>query len=92
MAKHTTIRVLLAIATELNLAVHQMDIKTAFLKGFLDEEIFMKQPEGFEDSGKPGHVCRLNRSIYGLKQAARCWNSTLDAFLKKGDYQQLTAG
>ena len=91
VAKQTTIRVLLAIATELNLAVHQMDIKTAFLNGFLDEEIFMKQPEGFEDSKKPEHVCRLNRSLYGLKQAARCWNSRLDAFLKKGDYQQLTA-
>lgn len=61
---------------------------TAFLNGELDEEIFMKQPEGFAVKGQEHLVCRLNRSIYGLKQSPRCWNSVLDSHLNKMGFTQ----
>ena len=63
-----------------------MDVKTAFLNGSLDCDIYMSQPEGFIDASKPNHVCKLKKSIYGLKQSARCWNSTLDEYLKSVGY------
>ena len=62
-----------------------MDVKTAFLNGSLHCDIYMSQPEGFIDASKPNHVCKL-KSIYGLKQSARCWKSTLDEYLKSVGY------
>ena len=59
-----------------------MDVTTAFLNGNLQEEIFMKQPEGFAVKGKEDHVCRLNKSLYGLKQASREWNKLFDSYIK----------
>ena len=85
VAKYSSIRTVLAISNELNLEVHQMDVKTAFLNGDIDTDIYMKQPEGFvRDSTK---VCKLRKGIYGLKQAARLWNSKFDAYLKERDYR-----
>jgi hypothetical protein len=77
----TSIRTLLALAAQYDLEVHQMDVKTAFLNGFLDEEIYMEQPEGFVVAGREHLVCRLLRSLYGLKQAPRAWYQRLDDFL-----------
>ena len=82
VAKHTSLRTFLALANEHDLEVHQMDVKTAFLNGELDYDIYMSQPEGFVDEDKPNYVCKLRRSLYGLKQSARCWNITLDEYLK----------
>ena len=65
-----------------------MDVKTAFLNGELSEEIFLKQPEGFVEKGYEDHVCKLKRSIYGLKQSARCWNEELDKKLKDMGFTQ----
>ena len=65
-----SIRILLSIAATLDYEIWQMDVKTAFLNGKLDEVIYMDQPEGFKVSGQEGKVCKLNRSIYGLKQAS----------------------
>lgn len=59
----------------------QFDVKTAFLYGELQEEVFMKQPEGFNDGS--GKVCKLNKSLYGLKQAPRCWNKRFVSFIEK---------
>ena len=71
VAKYDSIRSVLVIANQLDLKVHQMDIKIAFLQGDLDNEIYMKQPEGYIDKTQPNKVCKLRRSIYGLKQSAR---------------------
>ncbi|CAI7823367.1 unnamed protein product [Closterium sp. NIES-53] len=75
VAKAPTLRLLLAAAAICGWKVEQMDVKTAFLYGVVDEEIYMKQPEGY-DYGS-GRVCRLNKAIYGLKQAPRCWYARL---------------
>ena len=64
-----------------------MDVKTAFLQGDLEEEIYMRQPEGYIDKDRPNHVCKLKKSIYGLKQAARCWNFAIDSHLKSNGYK-----
>ena len=69
--RFTSIRLLLAIVTSLNLELHQMDVKTTFLNGELDEEIYMKQPVGFIVKGQERKVCKLQRSIYDLKQSLR---------------------
>ena len=91
VARYTSVRSLLALANEHDLEIHQMDVKTAFLNGSLDCEIFMSQPEGFVDPDKPSHVCKLKKSIYGLKQSARCWNTTLDEYLKSVGYRKSDA-
>ena len=83
VAKFTSIRIILSLAAHYQLLLHQMDVKTAFLNGILDEEIYMKQPEGFVDSNYPDHVCKLKRALYGLKQSPRMWNQTIDDFMLK---------
>jgi hypothetical protein len=67
VARHTSLRSLLALANAHDLEVHQMDVKTAFLNSPLDCDIYMSQLEGFVDPDKPEHVCKLKKSIYGLK-------------------------
>ena len=62
-----SIRLLIAIAAIFYLKIHQMDVKTAFLNGDLKEEIYMDQPEGFVESGQENKVCKLTKSLYGLK-------------------------
>ena len=88
VARYTSIRSILAIANQLDLEVHQMDVKSAFLNGKLNEEIYMHQSEGFVNAEKPRKVCRLKKSLYGLKQSARCWNIVLDKHLKNSGYSQ----
>ncbi|TQE12682.1 hypothetical protein C1H46_001702 [Malus baccata] len=68
-----SIQLIMALTAYFDLELHQMDVKTAFLNGELDEEIFMSQPPGFVERGKEDMVCKLNKSIYGLKQASRQW-------------------
>lgn len=77
VARHTTFRTLLSIAASHNMAIYHFDAKTAFLNGELQEEIYMRQPPGFTNEGSEEKVCRLSKSIYGLKQSARIWNETL---------------
>ena len=81
----TSIRMLIAIAAINNLEIHQMDVKTAFLNGDLEEEIYMEQPEGFVAPGKEKKVCKLVKSLYGLKQAPKQWHEKFDnAMLSNG--------
>ena len=71
VARTTSIRILFALASIHNLFVHQMDVKTAFLNGDLNEEVYMEQPEGFVLLGNENKVCKLVKSLYGLKQAPK---------------------
>ncbi|GKD67015.1 retrovirus-related pol polyprotein from transposon TNT 1-94 [Tanacetum coccineum] len=75
------IRIFIANAASKNMVIYQMDVKTAFLNGDLQEEVFVSQPEGFEDPEHPTHVYRLKKALYGLKQAPRAWYDTLSKFL-----------
>ena len=78
MVRITSIRVLLALASIYKLFVHQMDVKTAFLNGDLDEEVYIEQPEGFVLSRNKKKVCKLVKSLYGLKQTLKQWHEKFD--------------
>ncbi|GJS32525.1 retrotransposon protein, putative, ty1-copia subclass [Tanacetum coccineum] len=82
------IRILISIAAYYDYEIWQMDVKTAFLNGYLDEDIYMVQPEGFVDPNHPRKVCKLQRSIYGLKQASRSWNKRFDEEIKRFGFTQ----
>jgi len=81
VTKIATVRVLIALAAIYNLIVHQMDVKTAFLNGDLEEEFHMTQPEGGEVPGQENKVCRLKKSLYGIKQAPKQWYEKFDSSL-----------
>ncbi|KAA0067047.1 gag/pol protein [Cucumis melo var. makuwa] len=83
-----SIRILLFIATFYDYEILQMDVKTSFLNGNLEESIFMSQPEGFITQGQEQKVFKLNRSIYGLKQASRSWNIRFDTAIKSYGFDQ----
>ncbi|KAK8943207.1 hypothetical protein KSP39_PZI008734 [Platanthera zijinensis] len=78
-----SIRILLAIAAYYDYEIWQMDVKTAFLNGNLLEEVYMTQPEGFVSPNEATKICKLNKSIYGLKQASRSWNLRFDEKIKE---------
>ncbi|GJZ36835.1 retrotransposon protein, putative, ty1-copia subclass [Tanacetum coccineum] len=82
------IRILIAIAAYYDYKIWQMDVKTAFLNGRLNEHIYMVQPEGFVNPKHPRRVCKLQRTIYGLKQASRIWNKRFDEEIKKYGFTQ----
>uniref|UniRef100_A0A2N9GRF5 CCHC-type domain-containing protein n=2 Tax=Fagus sylvatica TaxID=28930 RepID=A0A2N9GRF5_FAGSY len=81
VARITSIRVLIALASIYKLVVHQMDVKTAFLNGDLDEEVYMDQPEGFVLPGNEKKVYKLVKSLYGLKQAPKQWHEKFDTVI-----------
>lgn len=84
VSKKDSLRIVLALVAHYDLELHQMDVKTAFLNGDLEEEVYMDQPEGFVVAGKENLVCKLRKSIYGLKQASRQWyikfNDTITSY------------
>jgi hypothetical protein len=81
VAKLTSIRFLLSIVVSFDLEVEQMDVKTTFLHGDIEEEIYMKQLEGFVVKGKKELVCKLKKSLYGLKQSPRMWYQKFDTYI-----------
>ena len=83
-----SLRTVVGLAVRNGLRLHQLDVTTAFLNGKLEEVVYMQQPEGFIADGQEHLVCRLKRSIYGLKQSPRCWNSTIDGYLKQLGFLQ----
>ncbi|GKB30245.1 retrovirus-related pol polyprotein from transposon TNT 1-94 [Tanacetum coccineum] len=82
VAKISSIRTLIAISAIKGLYIHQMDVKTAFLNGYLHEEVYMEQPEGFVIQGQENKVCRLVKYLYGLKQAPKQWHESFCHFTK----------
>ena len=83
VVKHSFIRVLLALIVHFDLELSQLDVKIAFLHGDLDEKIYMTQLDGFQPAGKDDWVCKLQRSLYGLKKYPRQWYLHFDKFIKK---------
>jgi Reverse transcriptase (RNA-dependent DNA polymerase) len=90
VSKHATLRALLAKVAQEDLELHQLDVKTAFLHGPLQEVIYMRQPPGYQ-SGAPGMACRLRKSIYGLKQAPRAWYQRLSQQLQEHGFEPCAA-
>ncbi|GJU84428.1 retrovirus-related pol polyprotein from transposon TNT 1-94 [Tanacetum coccineum] len=86
-ARLESIRILLAYACALDFKLFQMDVKSAFLNGFISKEVYVAQPPGFIDFEKPDHVYRLKKALYGLKQAPKAWYDRLKAFLIKHEYK-----
>ena len=82
---------MLSIAARMNLEVEQLDVKTAFLHGDLEEEIYMQQPEEFVKRGKEHLVCRLKKTLCGLKQAPRQWYRKFDSFMTDQGYHKTQA-
>ncbi|GKB49275.1 zinc finger, CCHC-type containing protein [Tanacetum coccineum] len=86
VARISTIRLLIAMTSIHNLIIHQMDVKTAFLNGDLDEEVYMNQPQGFIMPGNENKVCKLIKSLYGLKQAPKQWHQKFDEVVLSNGY------
>ncbi|GJX17520.1 retrovirus-related pol polyprotein from transposon TNT 1-94 [Tanacetum coccineum] len=86
IARLESIRILLAYTCAHDFKLYQMDVKSAFLNGFINEEVFVAQPPGFIDFEKPNHVLKLIKSLYGLKQAPEAWYDRLKAFLINHNY------
>lgn len=83
VVRFESLRMLIALAVQNGMLLQQMDVTAAFLNGKLEEEVYMVQPEEFKIKGKENLVCKLKKSIYGLKQSPRCWNFSLDSSLKR---------
>jgi hypothetical protein len=81
VVKSVIIRVILSLAVSRGWMIRQLDVQNAFLHGYLEEEVYMRQPSGYEDKNQSHYVCRLDKSLYGLKQASRAWYARLSAKL-----------
>jgi hypothetical protein len=86
VARLESIRLLISFVVQNNITLYQMDVKSAFLNGYIEEEVYVRQPPGFEDSKFPEHVFKLKKSLYGLKQAPRAWYKYLSNFILEKDF------
>ena len=91
VVRYSSIRTLLAFAIQNGMIIHQMDVVTAFLNGTLDEDLYMEQPPGYIKKGEEHLVCKLKRSLYGLKQSSRCWNTVFKQYMESINFKQCTA-
>jgi len=87
VARLEAIRILLAFAASRGFKLYQMDVKSAFLNGYIEEEVYVKQPPGFEHPKFPNHVFKLQKALYGLKQAPRAWYARLKTFLLENGFK-----
>lgn len=81
VARYTSIRTIIVVATVKGWKLYQMDVKTTFLNGKIEEEVYIEQPEGFVIHNRDSHVCKLKKALYGLKQAPRAWYKRIDQYL-----------
>jgi hypothetical protein len=81
VARYTSIHTIIALATSMCWKLHQMDVKTTFLNGEVEEEVYIERLEGFMIHNNKYHVCRLNKALYGLKKAPHAWYEKMDGFL-----------
>ena len=91
VVRYSSIRALLAFAVQNKMLIHQMDVVTAFLNGTLEEEIYMEQPPGYVREGREQLVCKLKKSLYGLKQSSRCWNTVFKNHMESINFNQCSA-
>lgn len=88
VVRHSTLRMLIALAVNLKLEIAHLDVASAFLNGELHEQVFMKQPEGFIAPGQETEVLKLHKAIYGLKQSSRVWYQRVEVVLSNLGYQR----
>jgi histone deacetylase 1/2 len=81
VVKPATIRTILSVVVSRGWSLRQLDVQNAFLHGYLEEDVYMKQPPGYEDKSKSEYICKLDKALYGLKQAPRVWHSRLSSKL-----------
>ncbi|KOM27543.1 hypothetical protein LR48_Vigan437s000300 [Vigna angularis] len=86
VARLETIRLIISLAAQNNWKIHQMDVKSAFLNGVLEEEVYIEQPQGYEVKGEEDKVLKLKKALYGLKQAPRAWNVQIDKYFKAANF------
>jgi hypothetical protein len=91
VARLDTIRMVLAIADQHNWKVYQMDVESAFLNGYLEEEVYVQQQPGYQVRGQEDKVYRLKKALYGLKQAPRAWYSRIDSYMIKNEFIRSTS-
>ncbi|KAG9450495.1 hypothetical protein H6P81_010460 [Aristolochia fimbriata] len=88
VARIDTIRLLIALAAQNRWKIYQMDVKSAFLNGYLEEEVYVEQPPGYEKKGEEEKLYRLKKALYGLKQAPRAWNMRIDSYFQEHDFRK----
>ena len=88
VARLEAIRILLAFAVSQSVKLFQMDVKSAFLNGYIKEEVYVEQPLGFEDHKYPDHVFKLTKTLYDLKQPLRTWYERLSCFLLQNNFKR----
>ena len=84
-----TMRLIIALAAQRKWKIHQMDVKSAFLDGALDEEVYVKQSPSFIQSGKEEKVYKLTKALYGLKQTLKAWNKRIYSFLHATGFKKM---
>ena len=80
-SRYTSIRTIMALSSMMKWGLHQMDVKTTLLNGMIEEQVYIKHPQGFEFENRATHVCKLKKDLYGLKQAPRSWYGRINSFL-----------
>lgn len=91
VVRFTAIQALLAYAVQNDMLIHQMDVVTVFLNRTVEEDIYMSQPDGYVKPRNEHLVCKLKKSLYGLKQSPRCWNTVIQDHMRKSGFKQCPA-